>query len=126
MLGRDEIVSILDDIGRNSRRTVIWEPEIPRPRTEVRLAFLALLCCETAMPFDGTVRVRKEGYAWTITGESENLTIDDTLWDTLTNPEAPTALTPAQVQFALLPIVAADLGQKISLEKSQTEITIKI
>lgn len=56
MMGRAEIVSIIKDVMQGSRLNVAWGPMDAQPRSHVRMAFLALLCVETAMPYGGPYR----------------------------------------------------------------------
>ena len=51
-MGRSEITSILGDVVSGARLDVAWGPMDAQPRSEVRLAFLALLCVETACPME--------------------------------------------------------------------------
>ncbi len=124
-LGRSEIVSVLEDVGRGGRHTVEWTPTGPEPRALVRLAFLALQCCETAMPYGGAILVLAENGTWTITARSDKLNVDPALWAGLSDPEADPQITPALVQFALMPAVAADLGRKIETVQSDGQLTIR-
>ncbi|SFT69779.1 histidine phosphotransferase family protein [Sedimentitalea nanhaiensis] len=125
LLGRSEVVSVLEDLGRGGRQTVQWAPLDSQPRNLVRLAFLALQCCETAMPYGGLVRIMAEDDVWTITGQADKLAVDEALFDGLSNPDTLTEITPAQVQFALLPTVAQDLGRKVSVARQHGQITIR-
>ncbi len=125
LLGRPEVVSVLDDLGHGGRQDIQWAPLEAQPRSMVRLAFLALQCCETAMPYGGVVRIMAENGRWTITGQADKLTFDDALFDGLENPDALPEITPALVQFALLPTVAADLGRKVSCTRQNGQITIR-
>ena len=52
-MSRRDILAILSDVGRSSRITVEWEPAGDASRRDVQLAFLAIQCLETAMPFGG-------------------------------------------------------------------------
>ena len=124
-LGRAEIVSVLDDMLRGGRLKVQWAPLEPQSRAKVRLAFLALQCLETAMPYGGTVRIMAEDDVWTAIGKADKLNIDDNLWSDLGAPGTMPKITPAQVQFALLPAVAADLGSKPCMVHDGDQITIR-
>lgn len=124
MLGRAEVTAVLRDIGRVSRAEINWQPAEAQSREMVRLAFLALQCCETAMPYGGIIRVAEEGGAWTVKGSAEKLNVDPALWDTLTDPRSQAEVTPAQVQFALLPALARDMGRAVSYGRDATGVTI--
>ena len=114
MLGRPEIASVLEDVSRSGRIKMRWTPAEPQPRTEVRLAFLALQCCETAMPYGGTVEVNATEGAWTVSGAADKMICDPRLWAHLDGSSADLAeIVPATVQFALLPTLAGDMGRSL-------------
>jgi len=126
LMGRPEVVSVLEDLNRGGRHDVQWGPLEPQPRTEVRLAFLALQCLETAMPFGGTIQVEAKDGNWTVTGLADKLVVDAVLWEYLDGSGRPDpAISPALVQFALLPIVAADLGRAVRMEHDATRIALR-
>lgn len=124
MLGRPEIVSILDDLNRGGRLDMQWGPLEPQVRREVRLAFLTLLCCETAMPYGGQAQVSCDNGVWTVQATTTRLNIDAALWEHLTDRESELQVTPAQVQFALVPIVAQELDRDVRVEVGETQISI--
>lgn len=124
LLGRAEVVSVLDDLTRGARLRVDWEVPRPQPRAQVRLAFLALQCCETAMPFGGTVRIERDAQHWSLTGRADKVSIDPALWSGLECPDTLPAITPAMVQFALLPQLAAEMGRTVRTTISDKEIVL--
>ncbi|MDR5652487.1 histidine phosphotransferase family protein [Ruixingdingia sedimenti] len=101
-MGRPEILSILGESTRGGRTVIDWRVAGDLPRREVRLAFLALQCLETAMPYGGQVAVDREGARWTLAGTARKLRHDAALWDALCDPLMALSLTPAQVHFGLL------------------------
>lgn len=107
-IGRSEIVSVLNDVMRSSRLKVAWGPLDAQPRSMVRLAFLAIQCAETAMPYGGRLEVTCTDGKWMIHGKADKLNIDTALWRILDGADAEDSLAPAHVQFALLPAVAQD------------------
>ena len=125
MLGRAEIVSLLADMASGSRFTVHWKPCDPTPRAQVRLAFLAVQCCESAMPLGGDIRVSKDESTWTVAATAQKLSIDAGLWDRLTRPGLVAGLTPAQVQFALLPAAAAEQGRRVMTCHEASGVTVR-
>lgn len=124
-MGRTEICSVLNDVYRGTRIKALWGPLEPQPRTEVRLAFLALQCCETALPYGGQVQIRVEDDHWVVSGKGEMVCIDQNLWAGLDTTCTTADLTPAVVQFALLPEVAGDIGRRVSVTYSDTEVTLR-
>lgn len=125
MMGRAEVISILDDLMEGSRLNVAWGPLDPQPRVQVRMAFLALQCMESAMPYGGRIEVSNDGEKWQLQGRADKLNLDESLWSTLASKTAPDDLRPAHVQFALLPIVAADEGRDVTTEMGETNITLR-
>lgn len=125
MLGRPEIISVLNDLERGGRQTFHWTPVDSQPRSQVRLAFLALQCFETAMPYGGKVHVMAEDGRWTVTSETDKLSIDEALWTGLSDPECLPEITPALVQFALMPAIAEDMGREISVTHNNGQITLR-
>ena len=126
MMGHPEVASVLEDLNRGGRHDVIWGPSDPQPRAEVRLVFLALQCLETAMPYGGTIQIAVNDSRWTLTGRADKLTVDAALWGAMSGLDEPKpTITPALVQFALLPAVASDLGRPVRMEHDETQVTLR-
>ncbi|MFC3118133.1 histidine phosphotransferase family protein [Jhaorihella thermophila] len=122
-VGRDEVISVLDAVHAGGRLRVDWAVTGDQPRTMVRLALLALQCCETAMPMGGEVRIAETGGRWTVTAQSERLSLDERLWAALDGGVAD-EITPARVQFLLLPIAAAEAGRSVEVSGRADGVTI--
>lgn len=125
MVGRAEITSILRDLYQGGRLNIIWSPDQPQPRAAVRLAFLAILCLETAMPYGGRVEVSEDDSDWNLIGTADKLNIDTALWGLLVKQQSEAVLQPAHVQFALLPTIAGDDSRRIKSVSDDTTITIR-
>ncbi|TLP54991.1 histidine phosphotransferase [Parasedimentitalea maritima] len=123
-LGRVECVSILEDMCKGARLQYSWSPLEPCNRREVRLAFLALQCLETAMPYGGSAKVFCADGKWTVIGEAEKINVDDDLWARISGGQSSTTVTPSLVQFALLPEVAKEINRTVRVEQSLDKITI--
>ncbi|QBF31956.1 histidine phosphotransferase family protein [Thalassococcus sp. S3] len=124
-IARSEIVALLNDLRAGSRVSVQYGPLDAQPRSDLRLAFLALQCCETALAYGGTVRILKENGTWSIIGGAEKLNVVQDVWDDLTRAEKRAEITPALVQFALLPEIAAEDGRTLDVTYSDTEVAIR-
>jgi histidine phosphotransferase ChpT len=125
MVGRAEVVSILRDLYGGGRTRVEWLPEEPQPRAAVRLAFLAVLCVESALPYGGQITVREDGGSWEVPGRADKLLVDEALWALLGGAEPAVPVQPAQVQFALLPAVAGDDGRAVGYESGETAVVVR-
>mgnify|MGYP003674670450 CR=1 FL=1 len=108
----------------NASIQVAWDVVEPQSREEVRLAFLALLCLETGMPYGGKVTVTKDGDNWQVAGAAEKLLIDPDLWQLLGGGPRARSIEPRHVQFGLLPGFASDAGRKIKSSADETDIKL--
>lgn len=126
MMGRREIASTLTALGKGGKLQVDWTPQEDLPRIQVQLAFLAYLCCESALPHGGTLRVDRDAAGWTLQATGPRIAADPRHWDHL-NGNAPSDWPGAdRVHFVLLPIQAEAAGQKIYATPADDSITIKI
>jgi histidine phosphotransferase ChpT len=114
-LSASEIRGILGDVYRQSRMVVSWQIDSDCTRGEVKLAFLILLCYETALPWGGRVSVQRDGGSWTFHGSAERMSVAEDLWKMLEDANAGADLTSAQVHFALAPEAAAKIGRSCSV-----------
>ena len=124
MMGRAEVMSILSDLSAASRFDCDWCLETPQPRVLVRLAFLGLQCLETAMPYGGKMTFESRDSMWRITGCAQDIRFDQDLWASLTDHRIRPALSPAQVQFGLLPLLAQEAGRVLSSARDDTDLHI--
>lgn len=119
-MGRSEVVSILKDNMSGGRLDVAYGPLDPQPRWAIRLAFLAVQCIETALPYGGRIEINCDNGSWALTGYAAKISFDTDLWGLLAGAPA-NDLAPAHVQFALLPRVAEDAGRQIAVTHSDHE-----
>lgn len=123
-MGRPEIAAILADTTRGGRLGVEWHPLGDPLRAEVKIAFLLIQCLETAMPYGGRIAVTQEGDRWLIRGTAPRMKVDPALWALLTAPEAPYAVTAAQVHFLLAPLALQQIGRQLSVDIGEGEIRL--
>lgn len=123
-MGRPEIVEILTDLTKGSRIGIEWAAAGSMPRSEVKLAFLLILCLESAMPWGGEVSVNTTEGRWLIGARAEKFKIAPELWELLVNPSIAVDLTAAQVQFALVPETARTLRRSVTTELQDSFIKI--
>lgn len=123
-LGRAEVVSILTDCMQGGRLSVVYGPLDAQPRWAVRMAFLAVQCLETSMPYGGRIEIACTNGAWDITGHSTKQSVDMSLWGLLKGQEVD-ELAPAHVQFALLPAVATDARRALQTQTTPDALSIR-
>lgn len=135
-VARAEIRSILDDMTRGGRLKIDWEVAGDAARGEAKLAFLALQCLESALPFGGRIRVATDGGLWQIGAEAPKLKIEAPLWARLragTDSEtgggagggAGGEITAAQVQFALFAAELKRQDRSLTLRLGEHEIALR-
>lgn len=123
-IARNEVLSILTDLGRAGRITHAWTSRGDLPRHEVRLVFLLLLCLETVLPYGGRVEVTQADTGWTIRAEAQRTKIDPALWALMTSPDASTPVQAGQVQFALVGRDLPQLGLTLRAEIDPAGISL--
>ena len=123
-IGRLEVAAVLSDISHGSRVQIDWDSPNDLARRDIKLVFLLILCLETAMPFGGKISISRSETRWSLTGASQKLRADATLWDRLQNPMAGAEIGPAQVQFALVPDEITRQHRRLNLEIGAAEIAI--
>lgn len=111
MIAAREINALLNELSSSGRLKLAFAPQADQPRDMVKLAYLAILCIETALPWGGKVTIEERETGWLVRAEADRTKPDSALWAALNGTEI--ALRPAQVQFALLPREAAAHGRKL-------------
>lgn len=124
-IARNEVLSILTDLGHAGRITFAWTSQGDLARREVRLVFLLLLCLETALAFGGRVEVSQTESGWTIRAEAKRTKVDPDLWALLTQPATEAAIEAGKVQFALVGRDVARLGLTLQSEIEPDRLTLR-
>jgi histidine phosphotransferase ChpT len=125
LIGRGEVVSILNDMYVGSRLSVEWGPLDGQPRYLVRLALLAVQCLETAMPYGGRIEVSCSHKQWKVHGATDKFNQIDELWAAIKTPADRHEISSAQVQFAMLPKAATEHDRDVQVSQGSAGITIQ-
>ena len=125
LVSRAEVLSVLAAMAQSGRHTFYWQVEQDNQRRNVRIAFLLLLCMESALPTGGDLTVNKDGDEWVVTAQSNRLKYDPELWDGMIGLTPEIDHTAAQVQFAMLPEIIADSGRKLSVTHTDSQIVAR-
>jgi histidine phosphotransferase ChpT len=124
-IARNEVLSILTDLGQAGRITFAWTSPGDLPRREVRLVFLLLLCLETVLPYGGRVEVTQSETGWMIEATAQRTKIDRELWASLTDPAATVPTDASQVHFALVRGDLVRLGRNLQTDIGVTGLTLR-
>lgn len=123
-IGRAEVLAVLDDLAAGGRIRHDWQGPADLARGEVKLAFLALLCLETALPFGGRIAARPDAGGWRIEATGERLKPDGAPWERLGARPSDGPLAAAHVQFALLAEESRRQGRRLELAIEPARIAI--
>ncbi len=125
VVSRAEAMQLLAAVSRAGRLSFLWSVDGDRPRDEVQAVFLALQCLETALPHGGEVSVAQAGRQWVVTGDAARVQVDAVLWNGASGEDVAAGVSPAQVQFALLPQVLAGLGRKLAVDHGAERVIMR-
>lgn len=101
-LSEKDIRAALIGLHKSDRQHIAWQPEGAQPRVDCKLAFLALICLQSALPFGGHLKIETTGGQWKITGRAKKFKINIDLWDGLSNRRISESLGAAEIHFVLL------------------------
>jgi histidine phosphotransferase ChpT len=135
-IGRGEVTGILADNAAGGRVSVAWDSPQDLARRDVKMAFLGLMCLETALIQGGEVQVRMDETGWTLTARAPRIRRDPALWDGLTARSDALEdtgqtdglyadVTAGQVHFPLLMLEAARQHRAIFVDGGEGEIGLR-
>lgn len=125
-MGSSELRKTIADFTEGSRLNVQWTPDSDTSREEAQMAFLALLCTESALPHGGQVRIDESGGRWKLTAEAANIKQDEEMWHALTAGDFTATEEPALVHFCLLHALASAAGRAPELELGTATLQILV
>ena len=123
-IGAAEARGIVATMYRESRRRVDWSDEVDRPRSEIKLAFLALACLETATPWPAAISVVRHGDRWAVEAQADRLKPLDGLWTALAARRVPGDLPSHEVHFGLLARALSRSGRPIGVAVESRSIVL--
>ncbi len=119
----------LEGIAQAGRLTIDWAVTGDPDRARAKLAFLGLLCLESALAWGGHIAAASQDGRIVLRATAPRLRIEGPLWDVVRNwriAPAAAALTPAQVQFLLLPIEAERFERTVAMDIGPMLIELRI
>jgi histidine phosphotransferase ChpT len=119
-----EIRTILADLAQGGRVQFDWRGPPDLARADARMAFLMILCLETALPYGGQISFDVADGRAKLVGQSPKMKIDTALWGTLSDITSARQFTAAEVQFALLAEDMRHKGRTFRVDLQDQEIRI--
>ena len=123
-IGRSEAVGILNDLAAGGRMKVVWDSPQDLPRRDVKMAFLALMCLETALIQGGDVAISMGEAGWNLTARAPRIKQDPALWGGLARSASPDFyedIAAGHVHFPLLALEAARQHRSVSATGGEAE-----
>lgn len=121
-IGTAEITSVLHELSRTGRLKYHWQGTADPLRQTVKMVFLGLLCLEPALPWGGDVMISEAEGKWRLSAQTKRTKPDPMLWSCLSGSLG--QVSPAQVQFLLLPREASQQGRRVSWNITDTSAEI--
>lgn len=121
-----DAAATLDAITRTTRVQPQWAAGDRMARSNVQLAYLGFLCCESALPAGGSVRIEGDDTHLRVTATGSRINVMPEAWSFLAGGGTLDTLTPDKVQFALLSTLARDRGKPLSASPRSDRIEIAI
>ena len=122
-IGTPEVLGVLEEISRGGRVKYHWLGAGDQSRRVVKLIFLAILCLEPSLPWGGEVVISEENGEWRLVAQAKRTKPDPDLWSRLSGATA--TVSPAQVQFLLLPREAEHQGRRVVWDVAETSVEIR-
>ncbi|WP_300547166.1 histidine phosphotransferase family protein [Roseovarius sp.] len=123
-LRAEELRDILCTIYRSGRVTLVLDVSAPLRLPLAQILVLSLLCAEQSIPYGGTLSVTQHDDRFTVSATGARLQVNVELWNSLEAMAPAPEVTPAQVQFLLLPERLAALGRSLQIERGETELRL--
>lgn len=125
-LNAQELARTAANYSAGSRCAIQSELQGDIERPDAQCLLLAALCCEAALPVGGTVSLAGGDKRWTLTATGRRVSVDPYTWNILLKGTPADDVRPAQVQFPLLQIHAAERGIAISTVVSDSQLVMML
>ncbi|MDT8327052.1 MAG: histidine phosphotransferase family protein [Roseovarius sp.] len=124
-LRSEDLGDILGTIYRTGRIALDYGLSGAVAQPIAQVVALSLLCAEQTIPFGGTLKVTRQEAQFEVNAKGARLQVNDLLWNSLGAMAPAPEVTPAQVQFLLLPERLAAIGRTPRVEHGETELRLR-
>ncbi|MCC5967714.1 MAG: histidine phosphotransferase [Natronohydrobacter sp.] len=125
-MSRAEILSVLAALEKLQKQSIHWNSQAELSRIKVKLAFLLIMCLETALPWGGEIRIEDCDGGLSLVGISERLKIDDDLWTALAQGHSDAVITSARIHFALAMTEITKQGVSLSIMQDRSAMHLSV
>lgn len=122
-IARGEVMGVISDTAAGGRVKIAWDSPADLHRREVKLAFLALMCLETAMVQGGEIAVTYGDDGWALVAKAPRLRREAALWDGFDTLDGANFddISAGHVHFALLALEAARQHRSIVVSGGEAD-----
>lgn len=124
IMARTDLMKLLQGTFAGGRLQVKWDAYSDPTRSEAKIAFLAILCLETALPTGGEIGVSAEQGEWRLHAYGPKVRFDPEVWAHLKGSSETTAAS-SEVQFPLLAQALSSVGRVASVGHSDSAVSIR-
>ncbi|WP_417723655.1 histidine phosphotransferase family protein [Salipiger sp.] len=126
MIGPREARKVLEQYCGAGRLSADWQIGDDKARPEVQLAFLAFLCCESALPQGGRVQISNGEQSWRISATGPRVNVEKAIWAQLSSDRLIEDLPPSRVHFACLADLATQRNRRMKASAGEAAVTIEL
>ena len=119
-----EVGAIACDPQRGSRMETSWRIEGSLARREGKLLLLLISCIESAAATGAKMEAARTARGLRLVAKAPRLRYDEGLWTALEDADHPILPSASQVQFALAPRLAAEMGRPLAVERGAERLEI--
>lgn len=124
-MGSPELADTLAGVYGAGRLQVTWDVQGEVARPAARLAYLMILCVESALARGGTVAVTRDRRQWRVVGRGPRVRDLAPFWGLLQVGVCEAGLTPERVQFPLLRMQANGMGLRLVALADDAGVTLE-
>jgi histidine phosphotransferase ChpT len=127
MTSAREARTTLEALYDGSRIGPTWRPQDDMPRRQVKLAYLMMLCAETALPMGGEVTLSMEpGGQWSLAARADRIAVEEgaLVGPALRPRRAGPPARPAEVQFLALHDTAEAMARTLNFVHDEASLRL--
>lgn len=124
VMARGDLLKLLEGTFAGSRLKVKWDAYSDPTRSEAKIAFLAVLCLESALPMGGEIGIGAEQGEWKFHAYGPKIRFEAETWARLKGQSSERPAS-SEVQFPLLAEALATIGRTALVGHSDSAVSLR-
>lgn len=124
IMARGDLVKLLEGTFTGGRLKVTWDAYSDPTRSETKIAFLAILCLESALPLGGEIGVSAERGEWRFHAYGPKIRFEADTWAHLKG-QAKGHAASSDVQFPLLAAALQSVRRTAQVGNSDSAVSLR-